>query len=146
MGQAVLRVDGLPEHALDAAAAFHAKWLAKARALFDPPRPGEGDRSKDGGGAQAAGPNVNSTNASMVPLHHPTGGPPPPLGEDLVLVFPPAPYDHRGWRLAAIQDLAREAAPKRVNAVVGDNEQAIIATLEWLAQAPGITGQLLAVE
>ena len=106
MGQAVLRVDGLPKHALDAAAAFHAKWLAKARALFDPP----------------------------------------PWGKDLVLVFPPAPYDHRGWRLAAIQDLAREAAPKRVNAVAGDNEQAIVATLEWLAQAPGITGQLLAVE
>ena len=49
-------------------------------------------------------------------------------------------------RLASDVDLAREAAPKRVNAVAGDNEQAIVATLEWLAQAPGITGQLLAVE
>jgi len=68
------------------------------------------------------------------------------VGEDLVLVFPPAPYDHRGWRLAAIQDLARAAAPARVNGVVGDDEQAIAATLAWLADAPGITGQLLSVQ
>jgi hypothetical protein len=66
--------------------------------------------------------------------------------EALALVFPPAPYDHRGWRLAAVQDLAREAAPKRVNAVAGDDEQAVAKTLAWLEQAPGITGQLLAVD
>jgi hypothetical protein len=99
MGQAVLRIEGLPESALDAAAAFHTEWLPRARA--------------DG---------------------------------DLVLVFPAAPYDHRGWRLAAVQDLAREAAPKRVNAVAGEDEQAIAETLAWLSAAPGITGQLLAVD
>lgn len=65
--------------------------------------------------------------------------------EALALVFPPAGYDHRGWRLAAVQDLAREAAPKRVNAVVGEDQAAIAAALDWLEQAPGITGQLLAV-
>ena len=27
MGQAVLRIDGLPESALDAAARFHRQWL-----------------------------------------------------------------------------------------------------------------------
>ena len=31
----------------------------------------------------------------------------PRADEDLVLIFEPAPYDHRGWRLAAVQDLAR---------------------------------------
>ena len=71
---------------------------------------------------------------------------PPPLEEALVLVFAPANHDHRGWRLAAIQDLARTAAPVRVNAIAGDDEQAIAAALAWLEQAPGVTGQLLSVE
>ena len=66
--------------------------------------------------------------------------------EDTGIVFAPAPYDHRGWRLAAVQDLAREAAPQRVNAIAGDDDEAIAATLHWLAGAPGITGQLLAVD
>ena len=103
---AVLAVEGLPEGALDAAAAFHAEWLPRARAQLD--------------GLAAEG--------------------------HLVLVFPAAPYDHRGWRLAAVQDLARAAAPRRVNAVAGDAAQAIAQTVDWLAQAPGVTGQLLAVE
>jgi hypothetical protein len=106
MGQAVLRVEGLPEGALDAAARFHAEWLPKARALLDPS----------------------------------------PRGEGVVLVFAGASYDHRGWRVAAVQDLAREAAPIRVNAVAGDDQKAIIRALDWLAQAPGVTGQLLAVD
>lgn len=71
---------------------------------------------------------------------------PVPLEGDVVLVFTPASYEHRGWRLAAVQNLARAAAPARVNGVVGDDEQAIAATLAWLDQAPGVTGQLLSVE
>ena len=71
---------------------------------------------------------------------------PLPLDKDLALIFPPAPCDHRAWRLAAIQGLARDAAPARVNGVVGSDEQAIAATLAWLDQAPGVTGQLLSVE
>lgn len=66
--------------------------------------------------------------------------------EALALVFPAAPYDHAGWRKAAVADLAREATPKRVNGVTGEDAAAIDATLAWLAQAPGITGQLLPVE
>ena len=103
---AVLAVEGLPEGALDGAAAFHAAWLPRARAQLD--------------GLAAEG--------------------------HLVLVFPAAPYDHRGWRLAAVQDLARAAAPRRVNAIAGDDQPAIAQTVDWLAQAPGVTGQLLAVE
>jgi hypothetical protein len=100
MAQQVLRIEGLPEEALGAAAAFHAEWLPKARELAE--------------------------------------------RDDLALVFPPAPYDHRGWRLAAVQDLARAAAPKRVNGVVGDDEAATGQAVAWLAEAAGITGQLLA--
>ena len=71
---------------------------------------------------------------------------PPLAGEDLVLIFPPATYEHRGWWLAAIQDLARAAAPARVNGVVGDDEQAIDETVAYLEQSLGVTGQLLAVD
>jgi hypothetical protein len=102
MGQAVLRVEGLPHAALDAAEAFYEAWLPLARAAS--------------------------------------------LTEDTAIVFPSAPYDHRGWRLAAVQDLAREAAPRRVNGVAGDDNAAIAAALHWLASAPGVTGQLLAVD
>jgi hypothetical protein len=102
MPQAVLRIEGLPAGALDAAAAFHAEWLGQAR--------------------------------QTLAVH-----------EALALVFPAATYDHRGWRLAAVQDLAREAAPRRVNAIAGNDARAIAATADWLEQAPGVTGQLLAV-
>ena len=70
---------------------------------------------------------------------------PPHPGEDIMIIFVPAPYDHRGWRVAAVQDLARAAAPARVNAIVGDDETAIDETLAYLERAPGVTGQLLAV-
>jgi hypothetical protein len=103
MAQAVLRIEGLPEGALDEAATFHTNWLPRAAKALE-------------------------------------------TANELVLIFAAASYDHRGWRLAAVQDLARKAAPKRVNAVAGDDEQAIASTTEWLAQAPGITGQLLAVD
>lgn len=103
MGQAVLRIVGLPEGALDAAAAFHAEWLARARQALA-------------------------------------------VEDALSLVFPAAAHEHRGWRLAAVQDLAREASPRRVNGISGDAGPAIATTVEWLAQAPGVTGQLLAVE
>jgi hypothetical protein len=38
---------------------------------------------------------------------------------DLALVFPVADHTHRGWRLAAVQALARAHAPCRVNALAG---------------------------
>jgi hypothetical protein len=69
---------------------------------------------------------------------------PPRTGEDLVLVFDPASYDHRPWRLAAIQDLARAVAPARANGIVGDDEAAVAEVLAFLEGAPGVTGQLFA--
>ena len=60
--------------------------------------------------------------------------------ESLVIVMPPAPYDHVDWRRALARDLARAHAPRRVN-VIGGND--VAATLEYLARAPGVTGQYL---
>ena len=99
---AVVRLDGLPEAPLAAAAWFHAEGLERARAAL-------------------AG------------------------ADGLVLVFASAGHEHRGWRLAAVQELAREAAPKRVNAVTGADEAAIADAVAFLAAAPGVTGQLLVV-
>jgi hypothetical protein len=65
---------------------------------------------------------------------------------DIALVFAPAPHEHRGWRLAAVQELARELAPRRVNGIVGTNEDAIVRSIAFLDAAPGVTGQLLAVD
>lgn len=66
-------------------------------------------------------------------------------GDGLVLVFAPAGHAHRAWRLAAVQELAREAAPKRVNAVAGSDPAMLAETLDFFAGAPGVTGQLLVV-
>ena len=61
----------------------------------------------------------------------------------LAIILPPAPYDHGDWRRALALDLAREAAPKRVNVVAGVAGQARDATLRFLSDAPGVTGQYL---
>jgi hypothetical protein len=61
----------------------------------------------------------------------------------LVIILPPAAYDHRDWRLALARDLAREAAPKRVNVVSGLPGEAREATLRFLSDAHGLTGQYL---
>jgi hypothetical protein len=72
--------------------------------------------------------------------------PPLPGEAHLAFIFPSAPHDHRAWRRAVVQDLARAAAPARVNGIVGEDEAAIAETLAFLETAPGVTGQLLAVE
>ncbi len=142
----LLRIEGLPAAPLDAAAAFHGKWLERARAVFNPPRFGEGAaRSADGGGFPTAQRPADS------PPHHPAGGPAgaarplrvPRAGEDVLLVLPPADHTHRAWRLAAVQELARAAAPRRVNSVASAHEAAIAATADYLARAEGVTGQYL---
>ena len=64
----------------------------------------------------------------------------------LTLVFPPVDHTHHGWRLSAVQGLAREYAPSRVNAVAGDDEVAIAAALAYLERADGVTGQVLRLD
>ncbi|MCB2049365.1 MAG: hypothetical protein KDE32_14240 [Novosphingobium sp.] len=66
--------------------------------------------------------------------------------DDLVLLFAPASHEHHGWRLAAVQQLAREHAPRRANALESDDEAAIAAALDYCARAPGLTGQLLRLD
>lgn len=69
-------------------------------------------------------------------------------GEDaaLTLVFAPADHSHRGWRLSVVQGLAREHAPRRVNALASDNDAAIAAAARYLAAAEGVTGQYLVLD
>ncbi len=70
-----------------------------------------------------------------------------PMGSDMVLVFPPSGQDHSDWRLAAVRDLARAVAPsRRVNGVVGTQGAAIDQVLQYLASAPGVTGQVFEVD
>lgn len=47
------------------------------------------------------------------------------------------------WRRAAIESLAREQAPKRINGISGGQQDRIMATSRYLASAHGITGQVL---
>lgn len=61
----------------------------------------------------------------------------------LAIILPPASSAHRDWRLALARDLAREAAPRRVNVVAGREGRALAETLRFLANAPGVTGQYL---
>lgn len=78
----------------------------------------------------------------------------PPMSPDeeearqdgLVLVFGPADHTHRGWRLAAVQMLARAHAPLRINAVASSDERAIAAAERYIVAAPGVTGQYWALD
>lgn len=66
--------------------------------------------------------------------------------DPLTLVFLPAGHDHRAWRLAVVQGLARRFAPSRVNAVETDAAEALEATVSWLEKAGAVTGQLLRLD
>jgi hypothetical protein len=64
----------------------------------------------------------------------------------VTLVFAPAPFAHTGWREAAIQLLARERTPARINAIAGDDQAEIAATAAFVDSAPGLTGQYLQLD
>ena len=66
--------------------------------------------------------------------------------DPLTLVFLPAAHEHRAWRLAVVQGLARRFAPSRVNAVECDDDAALQAAGRWLDGAGGVTGQLLPLD
>jgi hypothetical protein len=104
MSHAVLRIEGLPNGALDAAREFHASWLEQVRTLLH------------GGSAS------------------------------LAIVMPPAAYDHSDWRRSVARDLARAAAPARVNVIASDEPAAIASALAFLESAPGVTGQYLPLD
>lgn len=64
---------------------------------------------------------------------------------DLVLILPFAEVEHDDWRRAAARDLARDYAPHRVNVIGGGDAAARAETLAYLRDAPGVTGQYLAL-
>ena len=64
----------------------------------------------------------------------------------LTLLFAPAEHTHHAWRLAAVQALAREHAPARVNAIAGGGRAAVSAALTYLEAAGGVTGQYLPLD
>ncbi len=61
----------------------------------------------------------------------------------LVVLLPLAPTDHDDWRRALARDLARAAAPKRVNVVAASDPDIARRALAYLRDAPGVTGQYL---
>lgn len=67
-------------------------------------------------------------------------------GNDLVLLFDPAAHTHEHWRIAAVEELAREAAPCRVNGAVGGSSGDVKAVCDYLDSASGVTGQVFAVD
>ena len=64
---------------------------------------------------------------------------------DVIVLFATADHTHASWRKAVIEELAREAAPRRVNAVVAPDKTGANEVLDFLARAPGVTGQVLEV-
>ncbi len=63
-------------------------------------------------------------------------------GEHVTVFLPRADRAHREWRVAVVAGLARKHAPLRVNMVAGEGPAAD-ATADFLAAAPGVTGQYL---
>lgn len=59
---------------------------------------------------------------------------------DLVIILPPADYDHKDWRQALARDLARECAPARVNVIAAGDEAQKTTLLTYLEMARGVTG------
>lgn len=64
----------------------------------------------------------------------------------MTLVLPPVDHTHRAWRTAALGALARALAPARINALSGGDTQAQDRAIAFVEAAPGLTGQLLALD
>lgn len=62
---------------------------------------------------------------------------------DLMIILPPADYNHTDWRRALARDLAREYAPSRVNVIAAGNEAQKLALTNYLSGAKGVTGHYL---
>jgi hypothetical protein len=58
----------------------------------------------------------------------------------LTVVLAPASSDHDAWRRAVAGDLARAFTPVRVNIAAGTPGEALDALLDYLRDAPGVTG------
>lgn len=65
---------------------------------------------------------------------------------DLLLIFPAHSHPDLGWRAAAVQALARAAAPRRINAVAGGDAAGVASAVGYLEAAPGVTGHYLVLD
>lgn len=65
--------------------------------------------------------------------------------QSLAIILPAASVDHDDWRRAIARDMAREYAPRRVNLLSGADSEAVSVMLAYLRDAPGVTGQYLAL-
>jgi hypothetical protein len=63
-----------------------------------------------------------------------------PQTASLAIILPPADKAHDDWRRALARDLAREYAPKRANVVAAIPGEALAHMLQFLSDAPGVTG------
>ncbi|MGB7418927.1 MAG: Rossmann fold domain-containing protein [Erythrobacter sp.] len=61
--------------------------------------------------------------------------------DTLVILLPPAPYDHADWRRALARDAAREHTPRRINVIAAPDRAVAQPLLDYLLNAPGVTGQ-----
>ena len=66
-----------------------------------------------------------------------------PRCQSFTIALAPANHEHDAWRSALAADLAREYAPKLVNVAAGPKTRAFDELLEYLEDAPGVTGQYL---
>lgn len=67
-------------------------------------------------------------------------------GAVITCLFEPAGQPHSAWRVSALQSLARELAPRRVNGIASRDEAAIASAQAWLEAAAEITGQYLPLD
>jgi hypothetical protein len=128
----LFRIGALPAGPVAAAATFYADVAPLLeRALIDPLK-------NDGAVTEVAA--TAHDELPSVPEEAPSAD------DSFVLVFAPADHTHRGWRLAAVQALALDHAPLRINAVASNDERAVAEAERYLAAAPGVTGQYWALD
>jgi DNA-nicking Smr family endonuclease len=80
-----------PPRGLSAAEATLWRRVTDTVVPLAPPRNGEGDHAKHGGGVQGASASLEGQATPHLPLHQPAAGPPPRPGEDLGKTKPLSP-------------------------------------------------------
>lgn len=110
------RAKGWPDNPLDAAAAFHRDCATQVREYA-----------------------AMKGLAADIAAHAP---PPFVTWVAVIIVFPHADFMHSEWRKIAIQELARESVPMRVNGIEASMDEEIRPVVDYLASAPGVTGQM----
>lgn len=69
-----------------------------------------------------------------------------PHASALAIILPPAARAHSDWRRTLARDLARELAPRRANVISACPGAGLAAMLQFLSDAPGLTGHYCEVD